>query len=274
MKSLFSYDSYRKYLKDHYEAKKKANPLYSFRFFAKRAGLQSGNYLKLVMDGDRNLSHKTIHKFIKGLNLTESEALYFENLVFFNQATEPNEKNFYAKNMDLASQQTSKALLTKDQYEVLTNWHPLAIKELGLLPDFELSGRWISNKLNQKITIDEANQAIDLLERLGLITVDRKKGKIQGSNQTMQTPDTETSGAVAQFHKSLLNMAIRSIDEQKIDERALSAVTVAVRKKDLPEAFKKILKFRNEMNAFFEKGKTYDSVYQLAIQLFRVDNDS
>lgn len=273
MKPVFTYDSYRDFLNDYYQMKKSDNSMFSFRFFAKKAGLQSGNYLKLVMDGERSLTQKTVLKFIKGLNLNEWEALYFENLVFYNQSTDENEKAFYFKNMELARAQHSQVLLTKDQYEALTNWHPLAIKELGLLSDFQLNSRWIASKLDHKITPQQAKDALSLLERLGLIKIDTKNGKILGTHQTMNTPDVDTSGPVAKFHKVVLNLAIESIEQQSVEERCLNALTIAVRKKDLPSAFQKISKFTKEMNAHFTKGKPYDAVYQLAIQLFRMDND-
>lgn len=273
MKSIFTYDSYRTYLHDYYQEKKVSNPSYSFRYFAKKSQLKSGNYLKVVMDGGRNLTHKTVLKFTKGLGLNEWESIYFENLVFNNQARDDSEKNFYSKNMELARSHDTRALLSKDQYEVLTNWHPLAIKELALLSHFKLSPKSIAAQLDHKITPQQAKDAIDLLERLGLIKVNLKAGKIHITNQSMQSPDVDTSAPIALFHKSILKLALESIDQQKIDERCLSSLTVAVRKKDLPEAFQKIHKFRNEMDTYFVKGKPYDSVYQLAIQLFRIDAD-
>ena len=205
--------------------------------------------------------------------LNDWEAQYFENLVFYNQAKDESERTFYYKNMELARAQNSQTLLTKDQYEVLANWHHLTIKEMGLLPDFELSARWIASRLDHKITPQQAKEALELLERVGLVEIDSKKGKMRGTHQTMLTPDVGTSGPVAKFHKALLQLALESIDQQSVDERCLNALTIAVRKKDLPEAFKKISKFTKEMNAYFTKGTPYDSIYQLAIQLFRVDAD-
>ncbi|MCC7460557.1 MAG: TIGR02147 family protein [Proteobacteria bacterium] len=273
MKAVFSYASYREFLSDHYKTKKKINSSYSFRFFAKKAGLRSGNYLKLVMDGERNLTQKTVLKFIKGLNLNEWEALYFENLVFYNQSKSEEDRAFYFKNMLLARDQTERTILNKDQYAVLSNWYPLVIKELGLLRQFELNGRWISNRLNQKISPQQAKEAIELLERLNLIRINHRTGKIEGTNQSLQSPDLDTSDAISNYHKSVLQLATEAVDQQHISNRCLSTLTVAVNKTDLPEAFKKIHKFRNEMDSFFVKGRSYDSVYQLAIQLFRIDTD-
>jgi uncharacterized protein (TIGR02147 family) len=273
MKPILTYESYRELLKDFYEEKKQSNPAYSYRIFSKKAGLNADNYLKLVMDGQRNITQKNVLKFARGLNLSESETRYFENLVFYNQAKDESDRSFYYKNMELARSHSSRGLLTKDQYEVLSSWHPLAIKELGLLPEFNLSSKWIASKLDHKITPQQAKEAIALLERLNLIRVDQQTGKIHGTNQSLETPEVDTSSAIGSFHKTILNLASEAIDHQKIDERCLSSLTVAVRKKDLPEAFKKIHKFRNEMDTYFVKGKPYDSIYQLAIQLFRIDQD-
>lgn len=274
MKAVFEYDSYREFLKDFYRSKKKENPAFSFRYFSKKAGLQSGNYLKLVIDGQRNITQKTVSKFIQGLNLNEWESLYFENLVFFNHANDKIDQEYYSKNMDLAKAHHAQVMLTKDQYEVLTNWYPLVIKELSLLPDFKLDFRWISNRLKQKITPAQAKEAIDLLERLDLIKVDYKKGKIQNTSHNLLTPDVDASEAISIFHKNAMDLGREAINQQGIDERCMNSIIVALNKKDLPDAYKKVTKFAKEMNSYFMKGKPYDVVYQLAVQLFRVDADT
>src|SRR5258706_11898436 len=128
MKPIFTYDNYRSFLRDHYQEKKRQSKSYSFRYFAKKAGLDSPNYYKLVMDGQRNLTHRNIRKFSKGLGLSDRETLFFENLVLQNQSKEPEEKEFYTKNLELVRAQDERALLSHDKHLVLTQWYPLAIK--------------------------------------------------------------------------------------------------------------------------------------------------
>ena len=60
--SVFEYLDYRTFLRDHYTASKQLKPQYSFRYFSRRAGLSSSNFLKLVMDGKRNLGAETVAK--------------------------------------------------------------------------------------------------------------------------------------------------------------------------------------------------------------------
>ena len=57
---LYTYLDYRAYLRDYYEAAKEHTTYMSFRYLSHRAGFKSPNYVKLVMDGDCNLSSKGV----------------------------------------------------------------------------------------------------------------------------------------------------------------------------------------------------------------------
>jgi uncharacterized protein (TIGR02147 family) len=85
MKSIYGYANYRAFLKDFYYEKKRNNPYYSYRLFSMKAGFRAPNLLKLVMDGDRNLTRNSLAKFVRALKLGEHEAQYFETLVARNQ---------------------------------------------------------------------------------------------------------------------------------------------------------------------------------------------
>src|SRR3989338_9919808 len=85
--NIFEYDNYRSFLKDLYALLKQEKSAFSFRFFSRQAGFRSPNFLKLVMEGKRNLSPESIEKFAKGLKLNKNEADFFRRLVLLNQAT-------------------------------------------------------------------------------------------------------------------------------------------------------------------------------------------
>ena len=89
---VFSYQDYRDFLRDFYLQRRQVDRKFSIRFFARRAGLKSENYLKVVMDGRRNLTTRNLPKFVKGLGLGPSQAEYFEALVNLNQARDLNER--------------------------------------------------------------------------------------------------------------------------------------------------------------------------------------
>lgn len=94
--SVFSFQDYREFLKAYYEFEKERSKL-SFALFAKKAGLNSPNYLKLVIEGARNLTQKNIFLFAKAMNLNDPETAFFETLVQLNQSQSNEEKTFYRR---------------------------------------------------------------------------------------------------------------------------------------------------------------------------------
>lgn len=95
MTPIYEYNDYRAFLRDRFSALKKQNPMFSYRAFNRLAGLKNSGFLKLVIDGQKNLGQTGIWKMARGFKLTEDEARYFAALVHFNQAKEIDEKNHY-----------------------------------------------------------------------------------------------------------------------------------------------------------------------------------
>ncbi len=83
--NLFDYFDYREYLQDYYQFHKKRNSSYSYRLFARKAKLGSPNYLKLVVDGKRRITDRTLFQFARGLGLNRDEEKYFRELVLYQE---------------------------------------------------------------------------------------------------------------------------------------------------------------------------------------------
>ena len=69
MKSILSYNDFRQYLEDFYQQQKRETHGFSFETFSTEAGIKSPNYLKLVIQGKRNLTTEATFKFAKALQL-------------------------------------------------------------------------------------------------------------------------------------------------------------------------------------------------------------
>src|SRR5262245_26636639 len=79
--SLGSFTDYRAFLKEFYEyrraqTKESLRP-YSYATFAAAADIKSPNYLKLIIDGQRNLSTEMARKFAKAMALNKEETEEF-----------------------------------------------------------------------------------------------------------------------------------------------------------------------------------------------------
>ena len=83
--SVYEYVDYRAYLRAFYEAEKAQRAAFSYRYFARRAGLASPNFLKLVIEGKRNLGKESVLAFATALDLNAEETEFFNDLVAFAQ---------------------------------------------------------------------------------------------------------------------------------------------------------------------------------------------
>src|SRR5690242_8118531 len=89
---VFEYLDHRAYLRDYYLEQKARGRGFSYRVFSRRAGLRSPNYLKLVIDGERNLTREMAVRFASACGLSDEEGEFFVDLVEFNLAGNATER--------------------------------------------------------------------------------------------------------------------------------------------------------------------------------------
>ncbi len=263
---IFEYTDYRVYLQDYHGFQKQKMPAYSFRGFAQKAGLSSPNYYKLVMDGKRNLSRKSITKFQAGLGLSGKKAEYFENLVFFNQSETLTDRNFFFARLLKARTRAGLRHLDEHQFQMFAHWHHTAIREMVLLGDFRKQPAWISKRLRRKISPKQAEESLELLGSLGLI-----KKTANGYAQVdthISTRDEVRSFFVKNFHDQMMRQARESLDEIAGPERDISSVTLAIRRRDFARLKERLQLMRKELlNLAAESGEA-EEVVQINMQLF------
>lgn len=266
MKAIFEYLDYRQYLRDFYTARR-ADGKISLRLFSKKAGLGAPNYLKLVIDGKRNLSSKTIHQFIHALGFKREEAEFFENLVLMNQAEHHDQKNAYYRKLSRITSYLRARHIEKDQYEFLSEWYYAAIREMVLLPQFALDYDWIARSLRPSITPRQAEKAIELLLRLGLVVRD-DAGRLLPSDRSIATGNEVADLGASNFHIQMLARAAEYVARSKPAHREVSSLTVALSPEKFEAAKKRIQEFRREMHSFLADCSDPNVVYQLNFQFF------
>src|SRR5262249_32035516 len=71
MKPVYDYMDYRCFLKERFSSLKARNPLFSYRSFSRLAGTKSSGFLKLIIDGRRNLGDDGIMMVARGFKLND-----------------------------------------------------------------------------------------------------------------------------------------------------------------------------------------------------------
>ena len=113
--NVYEYLDYRQFLLDWYEMMKAETTFFSYRYFAQKAGINSSGFLKLVIEGKRNLTDIIAEKFIYAIKLWGKDGDYFRSLVRYNQCRSPEEKMIYYKLlMEYRSQESNPDSFWKD----------------------------------------------------------------------------------------------------------------------------------------------------------------
>src|SRR3989339_720204 len=271
MINVYEYMDYRKFLMDYYSFKKNSNPLYSYAVLARDAGITSRGLVKLILDGKRNLSLKTLPKIIQGVKFSKEEGKYFFTLVRFNQAQNLNDKNELYKQLLKFSGKKKVVALAEEQYNIYSKWYYSAIYEMLNLNECPGDGvelyTWISKKLFEEITPKQARDAIADLERIKLISL--CQGKFIQNNDYVENPGGKVNFAAQIFQKKVIEKSLDTF-ERPLEQREISGVTLAIKKEDIPRAKKFISEFTKNFNFDYCAHASADHVYQLNIQFYEL----
>lgn len=271
---LFYYLNYRDFIRDAFLDRKATQAHVSHRFFARMAGLGSPSYLKMVIDGKRNLSPGSVAKFAKGLKLSKRETAYFETLVFLNQAKADEERDHYLERLAALRPKSNARGIKTDELAYYEKKYYVVIREMVALPHFKEDPEWIAASLSPPIRPREAEEAIKALLRLGFLTRDENNRLIQ-RDASLSTDPEVVSMEVCQFHRSMLNDAKAAILNIPPDLRDITSLTIPVQGRFLTLFKKKIQEFREDLTRLVNEGDPdYADVFQLNIQFFPATHTS
>lgn len=265
--SVFEYLDYRQFLRDHFAKSKELKTQYSFRYFARRAGLSSSNFLKLVMDGKRNLGPSTIDKFVKALKLDAEAATFFADLVALDQAQTLAERNRAFERVAANRRFRAARRLEGPLFTYLTHWYYPAVRELAGRSDFVEDPAWIAKQLMPPITTRQARAALKTLQDLGLLVAD-EHGRLVRGETSLTTGHEVRSVVIPAYHRQMIERAADAIERVPPDERDVSALTVCIQSRSLADLKARIRRFREEMLERCDSEEQPEQVYQLCIQLF------
>lgn len=113
MVNIFEFSDSRLFIKRCYEARKAANPSFSYRTFSSLMRANSPNFIKLIIDGKRNLTVPNIYRLSTALGLNLPETKYLFALVHYTQETDPEVREFFRAEMNEVSRPESFRTINK-----------------------------------------------------------------------------------------------------------------------------------------------------------------
>jgi len=264
---VFGYLDYRAFLRDFYNARKTKGRGFSYRSFSRKAGLKSPNYLKLVVDGERNLSSEMAERFAEACGLDDDEARYFVDLVAFNQATGLAERNKHYGKLTGYQRYRKAHKLDLAHAAYYSAWYMPAIRELAAHSEFRDDPAWIAEQLVPPISKLEAERSLQILIELGLLVRDGA-GKLRQADVLLST-GPETRGLhIATYHRGMMERAMASIDLVPPTERDISSLTFCLGANGLRSFKERVQRFRRELLELSALEDDPEQVVQMNFQLF------
>ena len=273
MPIIFNYQDYRKFLGDYYEEKKVSDTSFSYQNFSWKVGFASKSFVFNVINARKNLSRASVVKMCESMEFGKTEAAYFENLVYYNQARNFNERNFYYEKLNAIRPATAEAngawRLRKDQYEFYSNWYHAVIRSLiDLFPDVT-DFRKLAKMVYPAIRPKQAEKSVELLLRLGLIEK-QKNGTYKTCEKSLTTGEEVQSLAVQKFHIETMKLAEQAIKTLPKDKRNISGLTLGISNDAYSKICDIIYECEKRIMDVANRYEKSDRVYQLNFHLFPV----
>ncbi len=267
---VHDYLDFRAFLRDWYEARRRRDPTFSRRRFARLAGRSSPGLFADVVEGGRRISPETARAFAQAMRLSRSEASFFEALVELGQAEEESERRAAWERIRGTRRFRARRRAGHQSFVYLASWWIPVVRELAAHPDFDPDPAWIVRRIRPPITEAQARLAIEALTDLGMLAPDAE-GIPRPAAGALATPPEVEGLALRDHHEGLVELAGQALRHLPASERHLLGATVSV-----PARLLEVL--RAELCAFRERvvglcaglGEPADHVVQLQLALFPV----
>lgn len=273
------YLDYRKYLKDFFEYKKALTQRdyrpYSYQMFSAAADIKSPNYLKMIIEGKRNLSEDMISKFAKAMGLLKDQGDEFALLVKFNQTEDSSERNLYLKKLsELRVQNKLKTgEIDRKTWEKIPNWAAWVIYAMIDQEGAQFDVNSLKKLLKGKASDEEIKIALQSLVSSGQLEQDSATGELRKANRLAEAAEEIPVALVRKLQSQLMSLGLESLYEDLPTQREFGTLTLSLTQQEFEEVKFKLRQMRKALhkdNAIAREKTKGEKVYQLNIQLFPV----
>jgi uncharacterized protein (TIGR02147 family) len=264
--NIYTYDDFRGFLKDAFAAKKAAEPRYSYRKFAKDAGILNQGYLLDVIQGKRALSVVMLERMAQAFGLNEGETEFLKLLTDFGQAKKDDERQEFYQEVLHRRNRSRFARLSPSLTKYYQDYrYPLvrcAIEALDYRGNAEALGKWLEPALPPAVV---KKMVADLVE-WDLVKLD-SSGRYQVTSRFVEPPPT-MGAMVRRLNREWILHAAEAPFRFPPQKRHVSTLLLMVSESTKQALHQKIEAFRKEVLELVEQDKNPEGVMQLSLQFF------
>lgn len=236
-------------LKEDLEARRKLNPRYSIRAYAKHLGISAAAASEIFRSVDGwKISRKRAFEILKKTKMNSVHRSKI--LVAMGYPAEVERRN-----------------LPSEDFELFTDWSYFAVYFSHSLPVAYRNPSHISERFG--LSEDRVNQVInDLIEKKLLKYNDEEKALQNQNENWIAAGGSLPKEAVRSYHKSNLDLAKRAMGEIDPNLREISSMTFCGSLEDFEKVRKETMQFYERIMALMNKEEKNDEVIQVNVSLF------
>ncbi|HKP95394.1 MAG TPA: TIGR02147 family protein [Fibrobacteria bacterium] len=262
---IFDYLDYRAFLKDSYQARKRANASFSFRYIGKKVDLDGGT-VRHLFKGERNLNPALAGKLARVFGLNNRERIFFEILVLFGQARSQAEKNHFLEKLFRLRDLKVKTLEER-QHEYYRAWYHMAMRELLNFHPFDGDYQALGRMLQPAISPAEAKSALQVLLDVGLVEKDAEDG-LRLTDKTITSGEGIRSLSLKNAQRTMAELACRALDDVPAPERDISGITFSLSAQGAERIKARLRECRRDLIEIAQRDQDPDRVYRMNLQFF------
>jgi uncharacterized protein (TIGR02147 family) len=280
---LSQFVDYRKYLEAFYQAKLKESRgrlrPYSYSDFSAAADIKSPNYLKLIIEGKRNLSRDMCKKFSKALKHGRSQSKEFSLLVDYCQEKDPLQRTKNLKELSeyRAKKSIRSGAINQETWDQVSNWLVWVLYAMADQKDVRFTPRDLRELLRGQVNEAQIQQALDKLLKAKDIEIDPETFEAKRTGLTMSGLDDVPPELVRKIQSELIYLGLESLHKNSAQEREVSGFTLAMTEKEFEWVRFELRKLRKQIQKEISMKREQspgERVYQVNIQLFPVTDSA
>ncbi len=278
---LSSYLDYRQYLHDYYDYRVTSSNgdlrPYNYSNFAAAADIRSPNYLKMIIQGERNLSEEMIPKFSKALQHNKEQFEEFKLLVLMNQAKDAAERNQHLRQISELRLQRKLRIgeIDKKIWDSVPNWVAYVLFALADQEGAQFDIEHLRKTLRNKASKEEISAALKSVLDSKFLIPDPESGVLTKNRSLIESTEEIPVALIRKIQGELLYLGLESLLQDDPSEREFGSTTLCLTQEEFEDAKFQLRKLRKSLtkDAGVKRAQNKgERVYQLNIQLFPITN--
>jgi uncharacterized protein (TIGR02147 family) len=271
--TVFEFDDFRAYLnhiRSHYPGMKRPITL---ERWAKKLQYRSPRSIAMVLKGQRLPSEDLVLAFSKDLSHSENERRYFELLVRKEKYRGNVPKLVLDELQKLNPKLIHRKALDAEVFSYVSGWQNYVILQLFSVPSYfsvkpENFVKWLHKRIGEKISIEDVEASLSLLERLKFIEKSEDgKYQLAAATDPLIAIEEIPSAAGRRHHCEQMDQAKEALQRAPMQEREFTCLTFQAKRSKMAEIKKAIREFRDKFDKDFYDAEGED-VCQLNMQFF------